>query len=239
MSPPLVLLHGFSQTGRSWDGVRAALGGVETLAPDLRGHGGAAGARPIETAALVADVLALAPPGRFALAGYSMGGRLALHVALAAPERLAGLGLISTTAGIEDVDERAARRAADEALADEIERDGIEAFAERWAALALFASQSPEVRARAQRERLAQDPAGLAASLRGFGTGAMEPVWSRLGELSMPVAVIVGEADAKFRAIGDRLVEALPAGRLALVPGAGHALPLEAPEAVAAALHAV
>lgn len=240
MALPLVLLHGFTQTGRSWDAVRAALDGVPTLAPDLRGHGAAADARPVSSEALVADVLAAAPPGPFMVAGYSMGGRLALHVALAAPERVAGLGLVSTTAGIEDPAERAARRSSDDALADEIERDGIEAFAERWAALPLFASQSTEVRAAAQAERLAQSPAGLAASLRGFGTGAMEPVWDRLGELSLPAVVVVGERDAKFRAIGERLAAALPrAGEPVVVPGAGHALPLEAPGAVAAALRSL
>ncbi|HEU4658051.1 MAG TPA: alpha/beta fold hydrolase [Capillimicrobium sp.] len=239
MLTPLVLLHGFTQTGASWAGVRAAVGDRPVVAPDLRGHGAARAARPIDTAALVTDVLALAPPGRFSLAGYSMGGRLALHVALAAPERVAGLGLVSTTAGLDDGAERAARRAADDRLADDIERDGIEAFAERWAALPLWDGQPAAVREAAQRERLTQDPAGLAASLRGFGTGAMEPVWGRLGELAMPAVVVVGERDAKFRAIGDRLAAGLPGARLVVVAGAGHGLPLEAPAAVADALRAI
>lgn len=232
---PLVLLHGFTQTARMWDAVAAALTGREVLAADLRGHGTAAAARPVDTAALVSDVLALAPP-RFALGGYSMGGRLALHVALAAPERVAALGLVSTTAGIEDPGERARRRAADEALAAAIERDGIQAFADRWGALPLWDGQPPEVRAAARAERLRQDPAGLAASLRGFGTGAMEPVWDRLGELRMPAVVLAGDRDAKFAAIGRRLAGALPAARLEVIPGAGHAVALEAPAAVAAAL---
>ncbi|MFN8645049.1 MAG: alpha/beta fold hydrolase [Candidatus Binatia bacterium] len=237
MARPLVLLHGFTQTGRSWDAVRRELGG-DVLAPDLRGHGAAAERRPIDTGHLVADVLALAP-ARFVLAGYSMGGRLALHVALAAPQRVAGLALVSTTAGIEPAAERAARRAADDALADEIEAAGIEAFAARWAALPLWAGQPPAVRRAAQAQRRRQDPAGLAASLRGFGTGAMAPVWDRLGELTMPAVVLAGERDAKFRAIGERLAAALPAARLVVVPAAGHALTLEAPGAVAAELAAV
>lgn len=236
MAAPLVLLHGFTQTGRAWDAVRAALaGGRETIAPDLRGHGGAAGARPIDAASLVADVLALAPP-RFALAGYSMGGRLALRVALAAPDRIAGLGLISTTAGIEDPIAAARRRCADDALAGELERDGIAAFAERWAALALWDGQSEAVRAAARRERLGQDPAGLAASLRGFGAGAMVPVWDRLDELRMPALVVCGDRDARFRAIGERLASTLPDARLAILARAGHALALEAPDALAQAL---
>jgi 2-succinyl-6-hydroxy-2,4-cyclohexadiene-1-carboxylate synthase len=233
MAAPLVLLHGFAQTGAGWDDVRAALGDDrEVLAPDLRGHGAAAAARPIDTAALVADVLALAP-ARFALAGYSMGGRLALHVALAAPERVTALGLVSTTAGLDDPSDRAARRAADEALADDLERDGIAAFVARWEALPLWAGQPPELTARIRPQRLAQDPAGLAASLRGFGTGAMEPVWDRLAGLDIPATILVGERDTLFTALGERLRAALPAAELHVVSGAGHALVLEAPAAVA------
>ena len=76
----------------------------------------------------------------------------------------------------------------------------------------------------------------LAAALRGIGTGVMAPLWERLGELKMPVAVLAGERDAKYVALGERLVAALPAATLTIVPGAGHALPLEAPAAVAAAI---
>lgn len=272
---PIVLLHGFTQTGAAWEPTIAALreryrdaaggpssrasagasgrsaapdvGGAEglapagdttaptVLAPDLRGHGAAAAARPVDFAAVRADVLGLAP-GRFALGGYSMGGRIALDIALAAPERVARLVLVGATAGIAEADERRARREADERLADEIEAEGIEAFAARWARLPLFAGQPPAVAAAAQAMRLAQDPAGLAAALRGLGTGVMTSLWDRLGELTMPVALVVGERDAKFRAIADRMAAAIPDATVHVVPGAGHAVPLEAPAAVAAAL---
>ncbi len=181
------------------------------------------------------DVLELAD-GRFALAGYSMGGRIALHVALAAPERVTRLVLLSTTAGIEDPAQRAARRAADEELAGEIERDGVEAFARRWAAGPLFRDQPAAVAAAAHADRLRNTASGLAAALRGMGTGTMEPVWHRLAELAMPATVVVGERDAKFRALGERLAAGLPRGALVVVPGAGHAVHLEAPEAVGALL---
>lgn len=235
MAAPLVLLHGFAQAGAAWDPVRAALGDRATLAPDLRGHGAAAAARPVDAASLVADVLELAPP-RFALAGYSMGGRLALHVALAAPARVTGLALVSTTAGLDDPADRAARRAADDAMADAIERDGIEAFVARWEALPLWEGQAPHARERAREQRLAQDPGGLAAALRGFGTGAMDPLWERLAELTLPSVVVVGERDAKFAALGARLAAALPDAELHTIAGAGHALPLEAPAALARVL---
>lgn len=239
MSERIVLLHGFTQTGRSWDAVVDALGAQRytAVAPDLRGHGEAGGARPITFEAITADVLALGDDP-FALAGYSMGGRIALHVALAAPARVTRLVVVSSTAGISDGAERARRRAADEALAARMEDRRIEDVAAEWGSQPLFATQSPEVRAAAHADRLRSDPAGLAASLRGVGTGAMRPLWDRLGELPMPVDVVVGGRDAKFCAIGRRLVDEIPRVRLTVVEDAGHALPLEAPRALADVLAA-
>ena len=174
----------------------------------------------------------------FTLAGYSQGGRLALHVALAHPELVTRLVLVSATAGIEDEAERARRRDADAALAAWMEVDGrlMSEVADRWGAQPLFAGQPPEVAAAARADRLVNEPAHLAAALRGIGTGTMAPLWDRLGELAMPVLVLAGERDGKYVALGERLAAALPAGRLEIVPAAGHALPLEAPAAVAAAI---
>jgi len=258
---PLVLLHGFSLTGASWDGVRAELwvGERPVLAPDQRGHGAAADLRPILLPAMAADAMAapaaagVAPPlagtpggpgvgasaGSMALAGYSMGGRAALLGAVASPGRVSHLALISTTAGIEDDAARAERAAADAALADELEALSIEQVADRWGGHPLFADQSPQVAALARADRLRNTPAGLAASLRGAGTGRMGSLWGALGGLTMPSLVLVGERDEKFRAIGERLAAALPDAELVVVPGAGHQLPLEAPAAVARALESL
>jgi 2-succinyl-6-hydroxy-2,4-cyclohexadiene-1-carboxylate synthase len=233
----VVLLHGFSQTHRAFDGVIAALP-VERyrpLAPDLPGHGAAGDRRSISFASCIDD-LASTAPASFALCGYSQGGRIALHFALAHPDRVRRLMLISTTAGIEDPAARAARSAADEELAARIEREPLADFVTRWRDQPLFAGEPPAVRAAAVADQLRNTPAGLAAALRGLGTGAMQPVWTRLGELAMPVTVLAGERDEKFTALGRRLAAALPAGRLVLVDGAGHALPLEAPASVARAL---
>lgn len=239
MPTTVVLLHGFAGTGRAWDPVVARLDPERytALAPDLRGHGAARDARPVSFAACVADVLAAAPD-RFDLCGYSMGGRIALHVALAAPERIERLLLVATTAGIEDAAARAARRADDEALAAFADTATIEQFADRWAAQPLFAGTPPDAARLWRADLLRNDPRALAAALRGVGTGAMAPLWERLGELTMPATVLVGERDAKFVALGERLAGALPGAELVVVPGAGHGLPREAPEAIVAVLGA-
>jgi 2-succinyl-6-hydroxy-2,4-cyclohexadiene-1-carboxylate synthase len=233
MAPDLVLLHGFTNTGASWDEVLAALPqSYRPLAPDIRGHGAASDVRPVSLAGVVDDVAATAT-GPFELVGYSMGGRLALHVALALSGRVRRLVLIGASPGIADPAARAERLAADERLADEVEAMTIEAFAERWAQTAVLADQPPPVRAAVAEQRLRNTPAGLAAALRGLGTGALPSLWERLGELTVPVDLVVGERDAKFQAIAQEMAAALPAARVHVVAGAGHAVHLEAPEAVA------
>lgn len=236
MPQTVVLLHGFAGTGRAWDAVVELLDGERytAVAPDIRGHGAAATARPITFEGCAADVLAAAPQ-RFDLCGYSMGGRVALHVALAAPERVNRLVLVSATAGIDDPDQREARRRADGELAARILQGSIGAFAERWLAQPLFAADDAAATAAARADILRNDPAALAAVLRGIGTGEMKPVWDRLGELgSVETVVVAGERDGKFVALGERLATGLRGAMLEVVPGCGHAVPRAAPEALAA-----
>jgi 2-succinyl-6-hydroxy-2,4-cyclohexadiene-1-carboxylate synthase len=237
MAETVVLLHGFAGTRRGWDLVsrRLAPERYRPLALDLRGHGDARDARPITFDAVVADVAAAAPE-RFVLCGYSLGGRVALHVALAHPERVGRLVLVASTAGIDDAELRAERRAADEALAADAERGTIEAFAERWMHQPLFAGTPPEAARHWREDLMRNDPAALAAVLRGLGAGVMTPLWERVGELRMPVTILAGERDGRYAALGRRLAAALPDARLLVVPGAGHGLPREAPQAVAAAI---
>jgi 2-succinyl-6-hydroxy-2,4-cyclohexadiene-1-carboxylate synthase len=230
----VVLLHGFAGTRRTWDGVLARLpaGRCEPLALDLPGHGGEAeGPCPISFASCVEHVLARAPES-FTLCGYSLGGRVALHVALAARERVARLLLVSTSPGIPDDAERARRRASDRRLADELERAPFEDFIERWNAQPLFADDPPEVGALAREDQRRNRPDALAAVLRGIGVGEMCPLWDRLRQLRMPVAVLAGDRDRKFQQLARRMVDLLPDGRLVLVRGA-HRLPLENPASVA------
>jgi 2-succinyl-6-hydroxy-2,4-cyclohexadiene-1-carboxylate synthase len=235
MTPAALLLHGFTHTGSSWDPVIAALGeSYRVVAPDIRGHGAAAAALPVTLQAVIADLEATAPPGAFTLAGYSMGGRIALHAAVAMPTRVRRLVLVGASPGIADAQEREQRRLADEQLAVAIERSSIEEFAARWARMPVLSGMPDDLVARVQRDRLKNTPDGLARALRGLGTGALPSLWGRLGELRIPVTLVVGERDEKFRAIADAMAAQISDVDVQIVPGAGHAVHLEAPESVAA-----
>jgi 2-succinyl-6-hydroxy-2,4-cyclohexadiene-1-carboxylate synthase len=234
---PLVLLHGFTGSSATW-APHVASWPARAIAVDLPGHGqtdAPADSARYRMEATVADLVALLDQlgvERAHVLGYSMGGRVALHLAAAHPERVATLILESASPGLATQAERAARVAADTALAASIGRDGIAAFVDRWEALQLWASQArlPDaVRAGLRAQRLNNRPLGLANSLRGLGTGAQAPLHYRLADLPVPALVIAGMLDAKFAAIARAMAAALPQGRLALVPEAGHAVHLEQP----------
>lgn len=224
--PRLVLLHGFTQTARTWGPFANLLAvGRELVRVDLPGHGGSGHLRAdlVTTAALVAATGAHgARP--YDLLGYSLGGRVALHVAQAWPDGLRRLVLIGATAGIEDPAARAARRARDEGLAVQAEEDA-EAFVARWVAAPMFAGLPDP----ALDERRRNRGPGLAASLRMAGTGTQEPMWDRLGSVRSPVLCLAGASDIRFARHAQRLARAVPSGTFSLVPGAGHAAHLAQP----------
>jgi 2-succinyl-6-hydroxy-2,4-cyclohexadiene-1-carboxylate synthase len=228
--PRLVLVHGFTQTGRSWDPLVPSLAAAhEVMAVDAPGHGGSATVR----ADLVAGAALLGGTGRRATyVGYSMGGRLCLHLALARPELVERLVLVSATAGLDEDADRAARRAADEELAAGLEGDGLERFLVRWVAQPMFvALADPDLD---DRRRNTVD--GLASSLRLAGTGTQEPLWSRLGSLTMPVLIVAGADDAKFVAAAHRMAALVPRATLRVVEHAGHTVHLEQQAAFLAVL---
>jgi 2-succinyl-6-hydroxy-2,4-cyclohexadiene-1-carboxylate synthase len=237
--PALVLLHGYTGSGAAMRGLAGAFAHrCEVLAPDLPGHG-----RSVDAAgggfdgcldALEATLLA-AGHRRAHWLGYSMGARLALAFALRHPERVASVVLVGGRAGIEDPVERAARRAADEALAARIESAGVDAFVDEWLAQPLFATQArlgEEFLAREREARLANDPRGLAASLRALGPGAQPPLFDALPRLDRPVLLVAGALDVPFVVAGHELARRLPRAELAVVADAGHAVHLEQPAAL-------
>lgn len=249
---PLVLLHGFTGSAREWGAhIDRLARWFRVVAVDLAGHGqsGAPGdpaayrmERCVNDLAATLDRRGIA---RAHWLGYSMGGRVALAVAVAQPARVDRLVLESASPGLADPAERRARIAADEALADRIEHAGIEAFVDEWMAQPLFASQrrlGTAALAAARAARRANNPVGLANSLRGLGAGAQEPLWARLPEVAAPTLLMVGEADPKFRAIAAAMAARMPRAEVAVIPEAGHNTHLENPaafdERVGAFLHA-
>ena len=231
--PRLVLVHGFAQNRNCWGPVATDVTrDHEVVRIDAPGHGRSTDVRAglWDGADLIAE-----RGGRATYIGYSMGARFALHAALAHREVVTGLVLIGGTAGLDDAAARAERRAADEARAAQLERDGVEAFLDTWLAQPLFAGLTDEMQFRSERAENTVD--GLAASLRVAGTGSQDPLWSRLVQLTMPVLVVAGADDTKFTAEARRMGEAIGTNAtVASVPGAGHAAHLENPDAFLATL---
>jgi 2-succinyl-6-hydroxy-2,4-cyclohexadiene-1-carboxylate synthase len=226
--PPLVLVHGFTQTCRCWGPEAGDLAtDHEVIRVDAPGHGRSAGVvADLPTGGrLIAD---LGGPATYL--GYSMGARFCLRLALDDPERVRGLVLLGGTAGIDGDHERADRRAHDLRTADRIRDGGLASFLDAWLAQPLFAGLPPERSFR--EERLADNTVdGLRSSLEQAGTGAQEPCWHRLHRLEMPVLVLAGAQDAKFLALGQRMAAEIGANAsFASVEGAGHAAHLEQPE---------
>jgi 2-succinyl-6-hydroxy-2,4-cyclohexadiene-1-carboxylate synthase len=218
----MVFVHGFTQAGGSWTPV------IELLPPDVE-------AVAVEVPdgldfASTANVLGRTG-GRAIYVGYSMGGRLCLQLALDQPEQVTGLVLVSASPGIADATERAARQTSDEQLARDIERDGVDAFLERWLALPLFASL-PAAAARLD-ERRAETVARLTHQLRELGQGAQPSLWERLPQLRGPVHLVTGGLDTKYTRLATDVARHVPHARVSTVAGAGHAVHLEQPAAVA------
>jgi 2-succinyl-6-hydroxy-2,4-cyclohexadiene-1-carboxylate synthase len=232
-APTIVFVHGFTQTANSWKPIaeQFVARGLQAVVVDLPGHGGSAQVRADlrRTADMVAQL-----GGTGTYVGYSLGGRVCLHLGLMYPHLVKSLVVIGAHPGIADADERMARREADDALAEHLLDVGVDAFLGEWMANPLFGGFDPGEADRA--DRLRNTPEGLAASLRMAGTGEQGSLWPRLRELNMPVLAMAGEHDAKFTAIAEQIATAAPAGRWLLVAGAHHAAHLQNPAAVVDAI---
>jgi 2-succinyl-6-hydroxy-2,4-cyclohexadiene-1-carboxylate synthase len=208
--------------------------GFTPLCLDAPGHGNNHnGARSLPQCA--DDIAVAMQPG--ILVGYSMGARMALHVALLHPHLVSQLVLISGTPGLATETERIARRNNDNELADRIEEMGTHAFIDEWLALPIFAGLTDSTNQKDN--RLQNSAKGLADSLRFAGTGTQESQWSHLHKLSMPVHLIVGENDAKFTAIANDMQPLLQLGDVTVVPNVGHTVHLENPTVVGKLLDSI
>ena len=243
--PALLLLHGFTgSTATMWPLGRTLTARRTVLAVDLPGHGRTGLLEPPDhrfEATLAALVRILDQRGieETDVLGYSMGGRLALGLAVRHPDRIRSTVLVGSTAGYPTDAERAARRRSDAALADDLLERGLEWFVDHWMALPLFESQQrlgDRALAEARSLRLANDPEGLVASLLGSGAGAQPSFWGELESVRGPVLLVVGDEDARYRRLAFRLASGLALANIEVISDAGHTAHLENLPAVSAAV---
>ena len=237
--PPLVLVHGFTGDRSDWDEVRGPLARrLRVVTPDQRGHGATGGhgrAADYTLERLVADLdgfLGAVGIGRCHLLGHSMGGMVALRLALARPERLASLVLMDTAPGPMGVLPRelldaACRTARTEGMEPifRVMRAGAEQTRAPASRAAEARQGSEAFWKRVERKVLAMDPEAFATLYPLLGDHA--PVTKRLGEVACPTTVIVGEQDAPFLEPAGVLAAGIPGARKVVIPDAAHSPQIE------------
>lgn len=233
----LVFLHGFTGSSRTWHDIADYFSDYKIILIDLLGHGLTESPVEVERYSMelqlrdLDQLFHLMDLREFALAGYSMGGRVALAYACSYPEKITALVLESASPGLKTGQQRIERKKSDAELAERIVYNGMIAFVNKWEKIPLFKTQEnlPEQEKLAVRnDRLSQDPTGLANSLIGMGTGSQESYWKAISELKMPVLLLTGRLDEKFTAIAEEMVSVMP-GAVHKEIVAGHALHVEKP----------
>ncbi|MBC1691890.1 2-succinyl-6-hydroxy-2,4-cyclohexadiene-1-carboxylate synthase [Listeria welshimeri] len=237
--PVLLMLHGFTGSNKTFqESITHLEEHFSIVAPDLLGHGKTDSPDEIARYSIeriVEDIVTILQELKIMqcfVLGYSMGGRVATAFASAHPEMVRGLILVSSSPGLAQKDLQESRVQADNRLADMLETEGIRSFVDYWEKLALFASQevlSDELKKRIRLERLAQNPNGLAMSLRGMGTGKQPSYWNHLADFTFPVLLMTGSLDEKFEKIAQEMQQLLPNSTHVTVQNAGHAVYLEQP----------
>jgi 2-succinyl-6-hydroxy-2,4-cyclohexadiene-1-carboxylate synthase len=237
--PTLLLLHGFRGSSDDWDAEfvdEIVDSGFQLMVVDLPGHGQTVVDNEedysFEYCALalvrLLDDLQL---DKVHLLGYSMGGRLALYLAVRYPKRFERIVLESASPGLETETERQARIVSDHALAERIRSQPSEQFLREWFSQPLFASMATQP-ARLERliaRRMDNDPPSLTMSLEGMGTGAQPSLWNELDNVKNRLLLIVGEKDSKFCNVGREITSRCPGVSLEIVPESGHNVHFERP----------
>ncbi len=236
---PILFLHGFMGSTADWQTVFKMLEQkLYCLAVDLPGHGktkivSAGNSFSISsTAEHVLNILDREHVKTCALVGYSMGGRLALYLALHFPHRFIWLVVESASPGLASETERTARRKRDEQLVLDLENRSLRDFLKNWYDQPLFASLKGhpyfiEMFAR----RLQNDPQGLANSLRFMGTGVQPSLWAELDALQPPTLLLAGELDKKFIDIAYQMESKIHKSKLRIINNCGHNIHFENPQA--------
>ncbi|MDC3412399.1 2-succinyl-6-hydroxy-2,4-cyclohexadiene-1-carboxylate synthase [Aquibacillus sp. 3ASR75-11] len=234
---PILLLHGFTGTTKTWDSIISTWSKTfRVIAMDLPGHGRTEGTKVVQMSECCQDIAKILDQlgiNKIHVIGYSMGGRTALSFAVMFPQRVSSLVLESASPGLADYKERMARKKQDEKRAKKITTDGIASFVDYWENIPLFASQkklSSTRRFKVRQERLNQSKEGLALSLRGMGTGSQPSQWEKLHVIDAPVLLVVGELDVKFVGIATKMNHAIHNSQVKVIPMTGHAIHVENPK---------
>jgi 2-succinyl-6-hydroxy-2,4-cyclohexadiene-1-carboxylate synthase len=231
--PRTLLLHGFAGGAADWSVCWE--GRAPALALDLPGHG--ASADPLGGwDEAIGRLLAALPPSIDRLIGYSLGGRIALGMLRAAPERFRSVTLVSAHPGLSNPAERAVRRASDRCWIELLRRDGVPGFVCRWESLPLFAGQArlpAETLARQRARRLSHRSEGLMASMAVFGLAEMPDTREDLRRFPGTLRWIVGMDDPTFARVARHVMDLRPHTDLHLLEGVGHNVLLEAPQRLA------
>jgi 2-succinyl-6-hydroxy-2,4-cyclohexadiene-1-carboxylate synthase len=253
-NPPLVFLHGFLGSGKSWREIlrinklskQSRNGDINValqeqyfcILPDLPGHGENTKLDFNATISFdfVTDwlfrLLDEIPAPKIHLAGYSLGGRVALYFATRYPERIHSLVLESANPGIVDETERTRRLAEDSARAESILKDGMSAFVDSWYRMPLFASlkNHPKTLSAIKEAAKQNDPRWMAKVIYELSPGLQTPLWDSLSKLSFPVLLIAGAKDEKYVQVMQKMAEQIPSAKKNILPEAGHNVHAEQPE---------
>lgn len=246
-APTLLALHGFTGSALDFSPLLQTPPTHHWLACDLPGHGKRAHATDPKHFTLQHCIDSIQTLQRshqlnkpFIL-GYSMGARIALHYALAHPDEISGLVLISGSPGIQDPAEAEQRRRTDHTLATTIREKGIPHFLETWQQHPTLRSQqniATSIKTEMQIRRLKNTTEGLALSLEHLGTGELPSLWEKLKTFTRPTLLITGEEDLKFCKIAQQVQQLCPQATHQIIPQAGHTCHCEKPEATAQVIHA-
>jgi len=235
---PILLLHGFTGDGTTWEFISHYLQNYQLIFVDILGHGKTDSPTDRrrycmeEVVEDIKEILQYLKIDRTNMIGYSMGGRLALSFAITYPQCVRRLVLESSSPGLKKELERKERQSSDEALAEFILQNGIESFVDYWENIPLFKSQNnlPEaVQKKIRAQRLQNTPIGLANSLRGMGTGFQPSWWEQIKNLYIPVLLLCGEWDVKFCRIAEDMERTMPNAIKNTIKSAGHAIHVEQP----------
>lgn len=238
LRPVIVLLHGFMGSIADWQQMLSEFStDYYCLAIDLPGHGQTrvTGDKSFYTmpkcARGIIDLLDELELNRANLLGYSMGGRLALYLAVHYPERWSRLIIESASPGLPNASEKKERWQEDLKRAVVLEQGDMRQFVKTWYEQPIFASlQHHPQFAQLQRRRSQNDPFEIARSLQGLSAGKQESLWNKLNETPFPIMMLVGEYDPKYKKIGTEMKQRCPALELRVVENCGHLIHFENPQ---------